>query len=133
MIDTKGIVSEWLTFLNREIEWTERDGDIIITFPFTVPDGHFVEISIHQLQSNYFRLSDMETTISGLFLQGMDINSDARDTIEEIVAENKLKIENDEIFTIVKMNSIGETEAIHNMLQALLRISNLIYLKGVKK
>lgn len=133
MIDAKKIISQWLVFLNKETGLGEekRDGDVIISFPFTTPDGHFVEISIHQLQSNYLRLSDMENTKSELFLQGMDINSNVRDTIEEIVAQNKLKIEDDEIFTIVKMEKVGE--AIRNMLQVLLRISDLIFLKGVKK
>jgi len=131
MIDAKKIISQWLTFLDKETEWVEKNGDVIISLPFTIPDSHFVEISVHQLQSNYFRLSDMENTISELFLRGMNINSVVRNTIEEIVAQNKLKIKNDEIFTIVKIDTGGE--AIHNMLQALLSISNLIFLKRSKK
>lgn len=131
MIDAKGIIFGWLAFLNGETEWEKKDGDVIISFPFTTPDGHFVEISIHQLQSNYLRLSDMENTLSELFLQGMDINSDTRNIINEIITQNKLKIEDDEIFTIVKMEAMGK--AIRNMLQTLLSISNLIFLKRSKK
>lgn len=120
------VLSGYLETIKRGIESDEMHGVDIISLPFFSPDGHFIEISIKQLQGGYVHLSNMENEISDLFLRGMDITPQVRELIKDIVTQYNLQINDDEIFTIVKLNQAGA--ALHNMMQALLRISDLIFL-----
>lgn len=120
------ILSGYLEIIKKGMELDKTHGLDIISLPFLSLDGHFIEVSIKQLQSGYVRLSDMENEISNLFLQGMDITPRIKELINGIVIQYSLQISNDEIFTIVELNQVGA--ALHNMVQALFCISDLIFL-----
>ncbi len=121
------IVSEFLKAVRTDIEIAPPRqgsiGSVIVSLPFIQEDGHWVEAEVRKLLSGYVRISDMENQISELALRGFDVTPRVRKVIEKIAIRYNLKLEGDEIITIVKLKEVGK--ALRDVLQAQLAISYL--------
>lgn len=124
----KTIVPEYLETLRMGIETSlidTKDGrGLVISTPFFGEDRHLIEIHISKSKDG-LRLSDMENQISELALRGLEITPRIRGIIQDTVTQYNLKLEGDEIIAIVKLNEVGK--AFHNMVQAQLAVSYLIF------
>lgn len=127
----KQAVSKYLEVVKQGIEVDKVDGTHIISLPFLSSDGHLIEIAIRQLYTGYIHLSDMRNEISELELSGVDMTPRNKKIAKDLAAQYGLKFKDGEITTVVELDQIGDV--LHNMTQALLRISDLrLFHEGVR-
>ena len=121
------VVPEFLNTIRTDTEIApprqSSIGSIIVSLPFIGEDGHFVEVEVRKLLSGYVRISDMENQMAELFLRGFDVTPKIRGIIEKIATRYNLKLEGDEIITIVKLEDVGK--ALRDVVQAQLAVSYL--------
>ena len=123
------IIEYYLKHLREEIEVEKSNGELIFSFPFYISGGHFIEISVKQLQ-DYILFTDHSRTIGDLFLSGLDIKGKNRILMERIVNEYKLQIEGNEIKAYAKLEKSGEI--LHKLIQTLFKIGDFELLKKIK-
>lgn len=104
-----------------------EDGILTISTPFHYPDGDVIEVFIED-RKDYMLLSDMGETsrFLGTYLFDYSSTKKRKQIIVDVVRSNNLLFEKGTIYAIIK-NPRNIVDAIFNMSQAIIRISDLLY------
>lgn len=102
-----------------------------ITTPFSYPDGDEIELFI-EFRNNYFILSDMGETLRYLDTYLLEVTSTQkrRGIVNDLIKSNNLLFDKGKVYAVIK-NSENILDAIFNMSQAIIRLSDLLFtMKG---
>lgn len=123
------IIADYLDVLRKGIEITRANGKYVVSLPFVSWSGHFLEIEVRKRQGDYVVLSDMQNEIADLYLSGIRVSGRNRGIIQDIAEHYKLQVEDDEIIARVRFRDAGE--AVHRLVQALIRVGDVSLLHRV--
>lgn len=100
---------------------------LVITTPFSYPDGDDIELFV-ELGDDSFILSDMGETLRYLDTYLLDINSSnkRKEIFYDVIRSNNLRFKKGVIYAVIN-NPDKILDAIFNMSQAIVRISDLLY------
>jgi len=103
------------------------DGLLVITTPFSYPDGDDIELFI-EFKQDHLLLSDMGETLRYLdtYLLDTSATEKRRAIINEVIRSNNLRLSKGIIYAVIR-NPDRLLEAMFNMNQAIIRISDLLY------
>jgi len=112
---------------NSMFRCEQQDSLLSVTTPFTYPDGDDIELFLEN-RNNTLILSDMGETLRYLDTYMLDVTSTSKrkSIINDVVKSHNLLFERGEIFAVIKTES-RLLDAIINMSQAIIRISDLLY------
>lgn len=123
--------TEIMEYINRSASSLfecEMENDILkISTPFCYPDGDEIELFIQMDEKTIF-LSDLSETYRYLNSYAMNIaNSNKRTKIiKSVVDTYNIRFSNGVFFALIK-NKLNILEAVINLSQAIIRVSDLIY------
>lgn len=110
----------------------EQNGNFLsITTPFSYPDGDDIELFL-DARNGHMILSDMGETLRYLDTYLLDVTSTKKrkGIIKDVINSNNLLFSQGSIYAIIK-NEHRILDAIFNMSQAIIRISDILYtMKG---
>lgn len=106
----------------------ELENDVLkISTPFNYPDGDDIELYIETYNDSII-LSDLSETYRYLLTYSMEISNSKKrkSTIENIVQTHNIRFKNGTFYVIIK-NTENLLEALINLSQAVIRVSDLVY------
>ncbi len=130
IFDARKLVDSYIEWLKTEID-VSISGDIsIITTPFLDQHNDQLQILIKQDDEGYY-LTDDGYTLNDLELSGLKFNSSLRKMeLRKILMNYGVENNEDELF--VKCNSKNFPQRKHNLLQAMIAISDLYHIAQEK-
>jgi len=104
-----------------------ENGFLIITTPFSYPDGDDIELFI-EFKADYMILSDMGETLRYLdtYLLDTSATEKRKSIITEVINSNNIRLSKGILHALIR-NPERLLEAMFNMSQAIIRISDLLY------
>ena len=124
------VVDQYLKAICEDIIIEDSNGSAIISFPFVLSGGHFVELKVESLLDNHIQLSDMGHVLGELFLSGINITGKKQRIMNEVVEKYELQVKEDKIIAQAKIADAGNL--VHAMIQALIKIGDLRFFQEVK-
>lgn len=128
MIDSKDLLYRYTEWLRQKYHINNlENADEIIT-PFTNNINDRIRLYIEKLSNGNLRLSDDGNTLNELEMNGLDLNSETRKKIFNTILINfKVEMDGDVLFVIADEKNFPVKK--HNLMQAILRINDMLMLK----
>ncbi len=123
------IIQEYLKTIRENTLWQKVGDEYVISMPFVVASGHFVEIFVREVGDNFIAISDKKNALSDLWLSGVKILGQKRKMVEDILSKYDLSFEKDEVLALAKVAEVGDVFS--RVVQALIRIGDLRLLHKV--
>ena len=121
------IISEYVARLTEDLEiMRTENGDYLIT-PFTRPDGEGISLSIVTLSDGSVHLSDMGDTLGYLFVNGLTLSKNVIGKAQRISVKYGVSFDRNSLSVTCNPGETGH--GVHNLAQAILAVSNLIYVR----
>lgn len=118
-------IARYLATLTEEFQVVpDGDGCVLVT-PFVRPDGEGIEIELTILENGAASLSDMGSTMSYLYVNGLTLSRSLMDQAKSIARGHGVQIQRNALTTSMGQDSAGQS--IHGLIQATLEISGLIH------
>ena len=114
-----------------DVELVERkDGILMISTPFSYPDGDYYSIYLEEISMGKFRISDRANTMMRLSYDTPDVEKyftgNRGNLMSQILRENRIKEDNGDFYVDISIDEISK--GIFRLGQALSQIYDLSYL-----
>lgn len=128
MIDSNDLLYQYTDWLRQKYHINNlENADEIIT-PFTNNINDRIRLYIEKLSNRTLRLSDDGNTLNELEMNGLDLNKETRKKIFNTILINfKVEMDGDVLFVIADEKDFPIKK--HNLIQAILRINDMLMLK----
>lgn len=116
------LVRDYIDELAESVTLRGLGNGCVITTPFLMPDGDFVEVEARFLPNGVVQLTDSGDTISFLWLNGLSLSRNILGDARRIARRYGVSLARNELVVEQK----EQENPIHNLVQAILGISALI-------
>ena len=118
-------ITGYLATLTEEFQVaSEGDGCVLVT-PFVRPDGEGIEVELTVREDGTDSLSDMGSTISYLYVNGLTLSRPLMNQAKSIARSHGVQIQRNALTISMGQDSVGQS--VHGLIQAVLEVSSLIH------
>ena len=122
-------LNKYMQFLSDEAAVTLRGGGHHLTLPFQLMSGHYVSLTLKEKLGGIIEVTDEGAALADLLLTTSNLPANFRQRITEVAEAFDLAFKDDQLFTQVEEKALPE--AAHRLLQARMRIGDLLLLETV--
>ena len=124
-IECSEAIAGYLATLNHEFQVVGSGEECVMATPFVRPDGEGIEVELTIQTDGSVAMSDMGSTISYLYVNGLTLSRTLMNQSREIARSHGVQIRRNALAVHVSPESIGQS--IHGLIQAALEVSSLIH------
>ncbi len=123
------LIERYLERLAADFETTSCERGSFVLTPFDRPDGEGIEVEFDSLPGGRVCVSDMGDTLGYLYVNGLAPDNIIMDKAERIAMSYGVSIK--ESALVVEAASCEAGDALHRLIQAVLRVTDLIHLRSI--
>ncbi len=125
-------IASYINTLSSSFRVVPAEKGCLLIMPFMRLDNEYIEIELAAQSDGKILITDSGDTFGYLFINGLLINKsrEFKRTIKQIAGRFNVQIENDEIFKLADIASLGES--LNNVICAVQDVSYLIYKKMLR-
>ena len=124
-VDCAEAIAGYLATLSDEFQAVESGEGCVLATPFVRPDGEGIEVELTIQPDGSANMSDMGSTISYLYVNGLTLSRTLMDQSKNIARSHGVQIRRNALSLRVSPESIGLS--MHGLIQAALEVSSLIH------
>ena len=124
-VDCAEAIAGYLAALNDEFQAVRSGEECVLATPFVRPDGEGIEVELTIRQDGTANLSDMGSTMSYLYVNGLTLSRSLIDQAKSIARSHGVQVRRNALSISVGQESVGQS--IHGLIQAALEVSSLIH------
>ena len=116
-------IRRYLHSLPDDFEFHHSGNAWPLSTPSTMPDGQGVEIELQASPGNRILISDMETSINYLYVNGLTLSQALTAKCRQIARQHGASLQRNELTVHAKPESVAAT--VHRAVEAILAVSKL--------
>ena len=124
-IECSDAIARYLATLNDEFQIVGGGEECVMATPFVRPDGEGIEVELTIRQDGTAQLSDMGSTISYLYVNGLTLSRSLMDQAKSVARSHGVQVQRNALSISIGQESVGQS--IHGLIQAALEVSSLIH------
>ena len=124
-VDCGEAIEAYLATLTEEFQVALDGEGCVLATPFVRPDGEGIEMELTIRQDGTANLSDMGSTMSYLYVNGLTLSRSLMDQAKSIARSHGAQVQRNALSISIGQESVGQS--IHGLIQAALEVSSLIH------
>ena len=118
------VIDAYLAELQTDFDCSQSADGWFLTTPFVRPDGEGIEIELQVLPDGNISITDMGDTLGYLYVNGITLSRTLIASVRQMAKPYRVALHRNQLSLQVDQDSVGE--GVHDLIQATLRITDLI-------